>query len=387
MKIAVIGVKGLPATQGGIEHYSESLYTNIVKQGHSVDLFARAYYTNKPGFSVYDYQGVRVISLPSISFLGLDTFVNCLIATVIATLKNYDVVHIHALGPALFCGLTRLLSPARIIVTCHGLDWQRTKWSKLARQIISLGEKSATRFADEIIVVSQYLQTYFFKTYGLKTNYVPTAPAEYEPPEASLSYIRSLGLESGRYILFLGRLVPEKRPDLLIKAFKSLNEPEWKLVLVGDTSNTDSFKSQLNQIKGDNDRIVFTSALQGRRLSEVMREAGLFLLPSDLEGLPLAMLEAMREGIPILASDIPPHRQLIGQDRGLLFEAGNLESLKQQLKTAISNPEKLIPMSQKAQIYVQNNHSWNRVIAENLKIYTQAGNLLNIANNRININK
>ncbi|MGF1540500.1 MAG: glycosyltransferase family 4 protein [Pleurocapsa sp.] len=369
MKIAVIGVKGLPASQGGIEHYSEELYSRMIQHGHSVDLYARSNYTNKPGFSVYKYKGIRIVSLPSVSILGLDTFLNCFIATIMATFKGYDIVHIHALGPALFCGITRLLSSAKIIVTCHGLDWQRAKWNRLASNIIRLGEKSAVRYAHDIIVVSQYLQTYFYKTYGLKTNYIPTAPAKYEATATSLSYSESLGLATGRYILFLGRLVPEKRPDLLIKAFESLDLAGWKLVLVGELNSTNDFKLKLNHISANNQNIIFTQALEGSRLSEIVRGAGLFLMPSDLEGLPLAMLEAMREGIPVLASDIPPHQQLIGKDRGLLFEAGNLESLRKQLNKAILNPEQLIPMAQKAQKHVERNYNWQKILTKNLELY------------------
>jgi glycosyltransferase involved in cell wall biosynthesis len=370
MKIAVIGVKGLPASQGGIEHYSEELYSRAIEQGYSIDLYARSSYTNRAGFSVYKYKNIRIISLPSIPFLGFDTFINCFIATILATLLDYDIIHIHALGPALFCGIARLFSPAKIIVTCHGLDWQRAKWSKLASNIIRLGEKSAVRYAHEIVVVSQHLQTYFYKTYGLKTNYIPTAPAQYEAETNSFSYSESLGLTRGRYVLFLGRLVPEKRPDLLIKAFASLNLSGWKLVLVGDTSDTDDFKLQLNRISVDNQNIIFTNALKGSRLSEIVRGAGLFLMPSDLEGLPLAMLEAMREGVPVLASDIPPHQQLIGIDRGLLFRAGNLNSLREELKKAILNPEQLVLMSQKAQTHVQKNYNWQKVVTKNLELYT-----------------
>ncbi len=369
MNIAVIGVKGLPANQGGIERYSEELYSRMVEQGHSIDLYARSCYTHKPGFSIYRYKGIRIISLPSISLLGFDTFLNCFIATIAATFKGYDIVHIHALGPALFCGITRLFSPAKIIVTCHGLDWQRAKWNKLASNMIKLGEKSAVRYAHDLIVVSQYLQTYFYKTYGLKANYIPTAPAKYEAVRTSMSYIKSLGLVTGRYILFLGRLVPEKRPDLLIEAFESLELSGWKLVLVGDTSNTNDFRLQLNRISANNHNIIFTNTLEGSRLSEIVRGAGLFLMPSDVEGLPLAMLEAMREGIPVLASDIPPHQQLIGKDRGLLFQAGNLESLREQLKKAILHPEKLIPMSHKARQHVERNYNWQKVVARNLELY------------------
>jgi len=385
MKIAVVGVKGIPAQQGGIEHYCQELYRNIAIQGHSVDLYARSDYTKVDGFSSYMCHGVKVISLPSLPLEGLDTLFNSFIATVASTIKKYDIVHFHALGPSLFCWLPRSLSSAKIVVTCHGLDWQRSKWSKIARAIIYSGEKMAVANADRLIVVSQYLQSYFQKKYGIKPTYIPTAPAEYADSDASLAYISSLGLKPQKYVIFLGRLVPEKRPELLLEAFKVLDPEDWKLVFVGDTSGTDYFKSKL--VKSKNDKIIFTNTLTGSILAETLRNAGLFVLPSDLEGLPLVVLEAMREGIPVLASDIPPHQQLVGRDRGILFKAGNLDSLITNLQQILSQPEELENKVKKAKEYIQANYSWQRVGYENLVLYTKLSKLLSNKNQEKIANK
>ena len=371
MKIAVIGAKGLPARQGGIEHYCRELYPRMVNEGHSVDLFARASYIKKPWLSVADYQGIRVFCFPSLSLKGLDAFTNTAIAVLVSTIKGYDIIHFHALGPAIFCFIPRLFSSAHVVVTCHGLDWQRAKWNKFASYIIRLGEKIAVRYAHELIVVSQYLQNYFYKTYGLETNYIPTAPSTYSRLIPDFSYSKSLGLKKGRYILFLGRLVPEKRPDLLIEAFQSIDSRGWKLVIVGSIETLDEFKLQLIEKKRGNKNIIFTNELRGSWLSEIVTRAGLFVLPSDLEGLPLAMLEAMKENIPIIASNIPPHQQLIGSNRGILFEAGNVQSLSLCLKQALSQPEKLQKMAKKAQKYVKANYRWDKITYGNLQLYTK----------------
>ncbi len=376
MKIAVIGAKGLPALQGGIERYCEEMYPKMVEQGHTVDLFARQSYTQSSSFETYDYKGVRVISLPSIPLKGVDAFFASGLGAIASILKTYDVVHFHALGPAIFCWLPKLTRSAKVVVTCHGLDWQRSKWGKLSSEIIYRGERAAVRFADEIVVVSKELQSYFWKTYSIETSYIPTAPATYLESDPNLPYLTTLGVEPQRYILFLGRLVPEKRPDLLLKAFLKLQPPGWKLVFAGGASDTPTFREELVQITQGNRHIIFTGEIHGQSVSEIVRGAGLFVLPSDVEGLPLVMLEAMREKIPVLASNIPPHRQLIGEDRGLLFEASNLESCIQGLNQALSQREQLAEMASRAQDYVKQNHSWDRIGFENLSLYAKIGKKL-----------
>ncbi|MCX7594470.1 MAG: glycosyltransferase family 4 protein [Fischerella sp.] len=370
MRIAVIGAKGLPPKQGGIEHYCAEVYPRMVAQGHTVDLYARCSYTESSWFDRYDFQGVRVTSLPGLQLTGVDAFISSALGAIATTGNRYDIVHFHALGPSLFTGLARITSPAKIVVTCQGLDWQRAKWGSFSTQLIHLGEKAAVRFADGIIVVSDALKSYFLQTYGRETVYIPNAPACYGESDPNFTYGTQLGLEPGRYILFLGRLVPEKRPDLLVEAFSTLKPKGWKLVIAGGVSDTRSFTAKLLEKIATNRNIVFAGELWGPRLWEIVRGAGLFVLPSDLEGLPLVMLEAMQEGIPVLGSDILPHQQLIGRGRGMLFEAGNLDSCVRSLDWAIHHPIAMAAMAQNAQKHVQLYYSWDRITAETLKLYT-----------------
>ncbi|MGB7444915.1 MAG: glycosyltransferase family 4 protein [Coleofasciculaceae cyanobacterium] len=371
MKIAVIGAKGLPVKQGGIERYCAELYPKMVARGHSVDLFARSFYNESPWFSSTDFQGVRVISLPSLNFRkGLDAFVNSAQATIAVLAKHYDIVHFHALGPSVFTLLPRIASCSKVVVTCQGLDWQRAKWGNLSSNLIRLGESNAVRYAHKIVVVSKALQTYFRQTYGIDTVYIPNGPGQYSQSDSNFSYGKSLGLKQGRYLLFLGRLVPEKCPHLLIKAFQELKQEGWQLVIAGGSSDTPEFSSKLRSIAAGNKNVLFVGEVHGSCLAEIVRGAGLFVLPSDLEGLPLVMLEAMQEGIPVLASDIPPHQELIGQERGLLFKAGDVHSLVEGLSRAISQPLELATMAKRAQMNVQANYSWDKIVAENLKLYT-----------------
>lgn len=386
LKIAVIGAKGLPAKQGGIEQYCQEFYPRLAAQGYQVHLFARPSYNQKPWFSSYDYQGVKVIYLPSLPLRGLDAFISSALGALVAVIQGYDVVHFHALGPALFCWLPKLFSSAKVVVTCQGLDWQRAKWGKFSSRLIYWGEKTAVKYADEIVVVSQALKQYFQETYGLNTNYIPNGPGSYVDPDSQFTYGNSLGLKRGRYILYLGRLVPEKRADLLIEAFKQLQPQDWKLVLAGGISDTAQFTAQLLAMSEGQNQIVFTNEIKGSNLSQIMQGAGLFVLPSDLEGLPLVMLEAMREGIPVVASDIPPHKQLLGQDRGLLFRAGDVNSLVSSLKQALKQPAQLAAMAERAQEYVKANYSWEKITYDNLVLYAKIA-ASSALNNKASFNK
>jgi glycosyltransferase involved in cell wall biosynthesis len=369
MKIAVIGAKGLPAKQGGIEHHCQAIYPRMVEQGHQVDLFARSSYTGNISLHHYDVRGVRVVSLPSLNLKGMDALLNSALGAIASSGRRYDIIHFHAIGPSLFSWLPKIATTAKVVVTCHGLDWQRSKWGKASSYLLRLGERAAVRFADQLIVVSEELRSYFKQTYGRETTYIPNAPSILGESDCNFAYGSSLGLNQGRYILFLGRLVPEKCPDLLIKAFQTLQPDGWKLVLVGGKSDTNEYTSQLVNLAANSTNIVFTGELEGGHLAEIIRGAGLFVLPSELEGLPLAMLEAMQEGVPAIASDIPVHKQLIGQKRGMLFSVGDEDSCVRCLDWAFHHPRELATMATKAKQYVQANFNWDEVTNDTLKVY------------------
>lgn len=369
MKIAVIGAKGLPPKQGGIEHYCAEVYPRMVTQGHCVDLFARSSYTESSWFNQDDFQGVRVISLPTGHLRGLDAFMSSALGAIASCGQQYDIIHFHALGPALFTWVSRLATSAKVVVSCQGLDWQRAKWGNFSSRLILMGEKASVHFAHGLIVVSKDLKAYFLQTYDRQTFYIPNAPAGYGESDPSFAYAKSLNLTPGRYILFLGRLVPEKRPDLLLEAFCELKATGWKLVFAGGISDTRSYAAKLLTIVASRRDVVFAGELRGSRLWEIVRGAGLFVLPSDVEGLPLAMLEAMREGIPVLASDILPHQQLIDSQRGMLFAAGDRISCIRSLDWAIHHPTELAVMAKNAQRYVQQYYSWDHITSETLTLY------------------
>ena len=386
MRIAVIGSKGLPPHQGGIEHHCAEIYPRMVEKGHQVDLYARSSYSqnfqqnSRTLTNIQSYQGVNVITVPSIQIKGVDALACSGLSAAIALRKPYDIVHFHALGPSLFTPLTKTFSSAKVLTTCHGLDWKRAKWGAFSSQVIKTGERSAVRFADRLVVVSEALQTYFLKTYGVDATYIENAPVTYAASDRTFSFGRSLGLESRKYLLFLGRLVPEKRVDLLLRAFQRLRPEGWKLVLVGDKSDTGGYTTKLLQVAASDRNIVFTGELQGAALSEIVRGAGLFVLPSDVEGLPLALLEAMHEGIPTIASNIPVHLQVLGRDRGLLFRTGDLDDLQDRLAWAVTHPQQMRAMARRAKGYVQSHHNWDVITRKYLDLYDS---LLNVKSKRL----
>lgn len=370
MKIAVIGAKGLPPKQGGIEHYCAGVYPRMVAQGHEVDLFGRASYTDLPAFHEHDFEGVRTISMPSLGLRGMDAFVGSAIGAVMSSKTHYDIVHFHALGPSLFTWLPKLANrKTKVVVTCQGLDWQREKWGKLSSRMIRMGEQAAAKYADGLVVVSDDLRQYFQNTYNRDARYIPNAPGTYADSDPSFTFGQSLGLTQGKYMVYLGRLVPEKCPDLLISAFKQLQNTGWKLVFVGGTSDTNGFTATLKDLAADCPDIIFAGELRGGRLAEIVRGAGLFTLPSNLEGLPLAMLEGMQEGLPVVASNIPPHQQLIGTDRGLMFQAGDVDSCTAALNWAIEHPLEMRMMGDRAQQHVKCHYTWDQITRDNLDLY------------------
>lgn len=370
MKIAVIGSKGLPPRQGGIEHHCAEIYSRIAADGHAVEVFARSSYTQKSWNARYRYKNIHVTTLPSIPLRGMDALANSGMASLLASLGQFDIVHFHALGPAIFSWVPRLLAPkTKVVVTCHGLDWQRTKWGKFSTRILKLGEQSSVKFSHKIAVVSEELQHYFWNRYNLSTSYIANAPASYASSDPEFGFGQALGLTKDRYVVFLGRLVPEKRPDLLVKAFQQLPSTDWKLVLVGSDSDTAHYSKYLKDlIKGDSN-IVLSGELLGGRLAEIIRGAGLFVLPSELEGQPLALLEAMQEGVPVVASDIPIHRRILNDERGVLFKEGNVDACSAALDWAIQNPEPMRFRAEQAQKYIQLHHNWDYIAKDWLDTY------------------
>ena len=365
--ISMFGQKRL-SREGGIEIVVKELCTRMVKNGYTVTCY------NRSGHHVsgaeYDkkteYEGIKQKYVPTIEKKGLAAVSSSFFAALYSAFGKYNVVHIHAEGPAFFSWLPKLLGK-RVVVTVHGLDWQREKWkSGFGSKFIKQGEKNAVKYADEIIVLSKGVHDYFRNQYGRETRFIPNGVNRPEIRKAEL-ITDKFGLTKDSYILFLGRLVPEKGIRYLIEAFENV-KTEKKLVIAGGSSDTDSFMKELKELAKDDKRIIFTGFVQGQMLEELYSNAYIYTLPSDLEGMPLSLLEAMSYGNCCLVSDIQECTEVV-EDKALIFKKSNVQYLQNKLQKACNSTEKVMELKQQAADYICKKYNWDDVVEETLKLY------------------
>jgi len=371
LNIAMLGHKRIPSNEGGIEVVVEQLATRMVEKGHSVTCYNRkghnvagAEYDEK---SIGNYKGVKIKEVFTIDKRGLAAMSASFFASINAAFGNYDIVHIHAEGPAFMCWIPKLLRK-RVIVTVHGLDHQRAKWGKFASAYIMTGEKNAVRFADEIIVLSKAVQTYFKERYNRDTQYIPNGVNK--PTLHAAEMIKEKwGLERDNYILYLGRIVPEKGERYLIEAFKQLRTDK-KLVIAGGSSDSQSYMDELKELAKGDDRIIFTGFVQGQLKDELYSNPYIYSLPSDLEGMPLSLLEAMSYGNCCLTSDIPECTEVI-EDKAVVFKKGNIEDLRSKLQMLCDNPQVVQQYKNGAESFIIKKYGWDEAVDKTLELYYQ----------------
>lgn len=370
LKIAMLGHKRIPSNEGGVEVVVEALCARMAALGHSVTCYNRAGHHvsgaehELPAGSVY--RGIRLVTVPTLERKGFAAVISSFFAAVRSAFGSYDVVHIHAEGPAFFCWLPKLFGK-RVIVTVHGLDWQREKWNGgIASKFIHLGERVAVRFADEIIVLSENVRQYFLDTYGRATRFIPngvSAPTLESPRLIADKW----DLQKDGYILYLGRIVPEKGETYLIEAFKQV-KTDKKLVIAGGSSDTERYLRQLQNLAAGDDRILFTGFVQGKLRDELYSNAYVYTLPSDLEGMPLSLLEAMSYGNCCLVSDIPECAEVV-EDKAVLFRKSDVDNLRQKLQTLCDQPETASQYKANAAQFILNKYGWDDVVDKTLALY------------------
>lgn len=365
LKIAMVGQKRVPSRDGGIEVVVGELAKRMVAQGHEVTCYNR---TDKQQPCPANYDGIALKYVPTIQKKGLAAVSASFFGCLRAALGNYDIVHVHAEGPALFCWLPKLAGK-RVIVTVHGLDWTRAKWgSGLASKCIKLGEKMAVRHADELIVLSNGMKQYFSDVYGRETVLIPNGVPSYQPCAPAL--IHRYGLEKDNYILYLGRIVPEKGEHYLIEAFKRL-KTDKKLVIAGGSSDSQEYLDELRALAADDDRIIFTGFVQGQLLAELYSNAYTYVLPSDVEGMPLSLMEAMSYGNCVLTSDIDECASVV-QDHGMTFHHGDVDDLQAKLAALLADPARVEKYKAEAPDYIARCHNWDTVAQRTMAIYRGA---------------
>ncbi len=365
----MIGHKFIPSRDGGVEVVVSNLAPHLAKIGYDVTCYNR---TNKEFKEMRksaplprEYQGVHLVWTPTVDRRGLAAMSSSVIATVLASFRRFDLIHFHTEGPCALCWLPRLLGK-KVVVTIHGLDHQRQKWGKFASAYIMLGEKMAVRHAHSIIVLSKGVQAYFREKYGRETVLIPNGidPAEIRPAS---EITKRFGLSSRDYILFLGRLVPEKGVHYLIEAYRKLSTDK-KLVIVGGTSDTDDYVKRLHEMAGDDPSIIFTGFQQGPVLEELYSNAYVYVLPSDLEGMPLTLLEAMNYGCCCVTSDIGECADVMN-GCGVTFPRGNAEALREALQDLCDHPEKAEVRRGESRKTVSSKYTWQEITAKTNELY------------------
>lgn len=370
MKIAMFGQKRIPSREGGVEIVVEELACRMAKLGHQVTCYNRSGHhvsgARFDGERMEQYRGVRLKTVPTLDKKGLAAVTSSFFAAVCAAFGGAEVVHIHAEGPAFMCWLPKLFGK-RVVVTVHGLDWQREKWKRgFGSRYIRLGEKMAVRFADQIIVLSRNVQRYFLETYQRETVWLPngvTEPACAEACEISEAF----GLGKDGYFLFLGRLVPEKGIHYLIEAFRNVKTGK-RLVIAGGTSDTDDYVQRLKALASGDERIVFTGFVQGRMLEELYSNAYCYVLPSDVEGMPLSLLEAMSYGNCCLVSDIPECVEVV-EDRAVTFPAGDVKALENRMRMLADAPKTVAEYQKEARQFICRKYDWDDITEKTLELY------------------
>jgi glycosyltransferase involved in cell wall biosynthesis len=358
LRVAFIGGRGVISKYSGIEAYYEEVGKRLVEMGHEVTVYCRNYFT--PALS--DHNGMRLVRLPTIRSKHLETLVHTLLSTAHALTQKYDIVHYHALGPALFSFLPRL-ARQKTAVTVQGLDWQRKKWGRLASAVLRLGERASVRLPNATMVVSQALQRRYRETHGVEASYVPNGGVlrEWREPRKILEW----GLEPGKYVLFLGRFSPEKGCHLLIEAFEQI-ETDMQLVLAGASSYCDDYSRELRTHASDRIRIL--DWVSGETLDELLTNAMIFVLPSDLEGLSLALLDAMGAARCVLTSDVPENREVV-DEAGFTFKRGSTADLADRLRFLIANPAVREAAGRAARRRIEEQYQWQQVAANIEKAY------------------
>ena len=369
MRIAMIGHKRYGSREGGVEVVVTELARRMAALGHEVTCYDRSGADVMTGDAADRRErvvdGVRLVPVKTVDIKGLAALSSSYFATLAAIKERPDVIHYHAEGPCVPLPLAKRAG-IRTVATIHGLDWQRAKWGKLASTYIKMGEKAAATKADGLVVLSKSAQSYFENAYGRTATFIPNGIEKKQPRPASQIKER-WGLDEGSYLLYLGRLVPEKRPELLIEAYKGL-DTDKKLVIAGGGSDTSEYEATLREAAQGDPRILFTGFVNGEPLEELYSNCYAYVLPSDVEGMPMSLLEAMAYGRRCVTSDIPECADVLAGN-GMTFDKGSAESLQSALQGLLSEGDRAAALGAAAKAHVEKTYNWDSVVERTLELY------------------
>jgi len=358
----MIGQKGIPARSGGIERHVEELSAELVSRGHEVLVFCRSWYV----WPIRDHRGVHAIKTWSLPSKHLDAITHTFTSIIRASREKVDVFHFHGVGPALLSWLPKLLRPsAKVVVTFHCIDRHHQKWNFFARTMLYLGERLACTIPDATISVSRTLETYCRLSYGVSTKYIPNG-TQILLEDSDPNLIKPFDLEPGAYLMMCARLVRHKGAHTLIQAWRKLknDHPEvigdMKLAIVGGSAFTDSYVSELQRLAKNEPSIVLTGNQSGETLHSLFSHSYATVHPSESEGLPIAVLEAMGYGKCVLSSDIPENLELT-KDHGVTFKTGSVKDLAEKMKMLLENPDLVRTVGTEARTHIAKHYDWKDI--------------------------
>jgi glycosyltransferase involved in cell wall biosynthesis len=358
--IVVTGTRGIPNVMGGVETHCEELYPRVINHNYKVHVIRRKSYVND---GLKEWNGVKLIDIYSPKIKAFEAIVHTFLAIVKAKLIGADIVHIHAIGPALLVPFARLLG-LKVVFTSHGPDYNREKWGFIAKFILRLGEKWGTKYANEVIVISKGIDQILRAKY--QKNDCHVIPNGVPEPifQDNDEYFQTIGIERKKYILAMCRIVPEKNLHHLIQAYTKLKEQgkikDIKLVIAGDSDFEDDYSIRLKKMAKDND-IIMTGFVKGNKLQSLLTHARCYVLPSSHEGLPIGLLEAMSYHLPVIVSNIPAHQEL-NLFKNCYFQVGNIEDLTRVLHANITTDFKSVE-------YDMKKYNWDNIADEVCKVY------------------
>ena len=361
MKIVVTGTRGIPNIMGGVETHCEELFPRIAKRGFDVTVIRRTDYVKD---DLKEWNGVKLVNIDSPKKKSFEAIIHTFRAINEAKRLKADIIHIHAIGPALLVPYAKMLG-MKVVFTHHGPDYDRDKWGFAAKTMLKLGERMGCMFADEVIVISDVIRNLIKRKYN-RTSHVHLIYNGVSQPEICdyPEYFNELGIEKGKYILGMCRFVPEKNLHHLVEAFtkvKSRNEVEdIKLVLAGDTDFEDDYSRNLKEMASKNG-VVLTGFIKGKKLHSLLTNCLCYCLPSSHEGLPIALLEAMSYGVKVIVSDIPANKE-VGLPESDYFPVGNVDALTEKLKTVVNQPLQHID-------YDMKKYDWERIADQVRDVY------------------
>ncbi|MDD4606711.1 MAG: glycosyltransferase family 4 protein [Patescibacteria group bacterium] len=366
----MIGQKGIPAQYGGIERHVEELSKGLADFGHQVFVYTRPHYTDK---NLTNYQKINLISLPSIHTKHLDAIVHTFLASVHSLFQNYDIIHYHGVGPSLLAWIPRIFKPkAKVVATFHCVDRRHQKWGKFAQLALRMGEIAASIFPHETISVSRTLQNYIKDNYKQDSVYIPNGvniQTEKLADEKQTEILKEFNLTSQKYIVMISRLVRHKGAHYLIQAWQQLKDrKDMKLVIVGGSAFTDDYVQEIQNLASQEKDIILTGNQTGDKLETLFRNAYLFILPSESEGLPIVILEAMNYEVPVLASDIPENLELVDIG-GFSFKCSQVDDLKNKLERLLEQPEIIKVKAKTAKELINKNYNWQNIVQQIQDLY------------------